>query len=125
MEEIVNSHKDLRVYQEAMFLVKDIYLISKFFPKEELYNLTSQMRRSAISIPSNIAEGSGRKGNAEFSRFLYIAMGSLSELETQLDISIMLNYAEENEQIKNTKNRIYFIKNMLSKLIKSINNHNI
>lgn len=114
----IHSHKDLKVYQEAMLLVKDIYIITKSFPKEEIYNLTSQMRRCAVSIPSNIAEGSGRKGNSELSRFLYISLGSLSELETQLDISIMLNYTEENQEIKN---RIYFIKNMISKLIKSIN----
>lgn len=114
----IHSHKDLKVYQEAMLLVKDIYIITKSFPKEEIYNLTSQMRRCAVSIPSNIAEGSGRKGNAELSRFLYISLGSLSELETQLDISIMLNYTEENQEIKN---RIYFIKSMISKLIKSIN----
>lgn len=114
----IHSHKDLKVYQEAMLLVKDIYIITKSFPKEEIYNLTSQMRRCAVSIPSNIAEGSGRKGNSELSRFLYISLGSLSELETQLDISIMLNYTEENQEIKN---RIYFIKSMISKLIKSIN----
>ena len=121
MSDKINSHKDLKVYQEALLLVKDIYCITSNFPKEELYGLTSQMKRCAISIPSNIAEGSGRKGNAELIRFLYISLGSLSELETQLDISIMLNFTKENKDIQN---RIYFIKNMLSKLIISVNNKN-
>lgn len=121
MSDKINSHKDLKVYQEALLLVKDIYCITSHFPKEELYGLTSQMKRCVISIPSNIAEGSGRKGNAELIRFLYISLGSLSELETQLDISIMLNFTKENKDIQN---RIYFIKNMLSKLIISVNNKN-
>ena len=121
MSDKINSHKDLKVYQEALLLVKDIYVITSNFPKEELYGLTSQMKRCVISIPSNIAEGSGRKGNAELIRFLYISLGSLSELETQLDISIMLNFTKENKDIQN---RIYFIKNMLSKLIISVNNKN-
>lgn len=121
MSDKINSHKDLKVYQEALLLVKDIYCITSHFPKEELYGLTSQMKRCVISIPSNIAEGSGRKGNAELIRFLYISLGSLSELETQLDISIMLNFTKENKDIQN---RIYFIKNMLSKLIISLNNKN-
>ena len=121
MSDKINSHKDLKVYQEALLLVKDIYCITSNFPKEELFGLTSQMKRCVISIPSNIAEGSGRKGNAELIRFLYISLGSLSELETQLDISIMLNFTKENKDIQN---RIYFIKNMLSKLIISVNNKN-
>lgn len=121
MSDKINSHKDLKVYQEALLLVKDIYCITSNFPKEELYGLTSQMKRCVISIPSNIAEGSGRKGNAELIRFLYISLGSLSELETQLDISIMLNFTKENKDIQN---RIYFIKNMLSKLIINLNNKN-
>jgi four helix bundle protein len=121
MSDKINSHKDLKVYQESLLLVKDIYVITSNFPKEELYGLTSQMKRCVISIPSNIAEGSGRKGNAELIRFLYISLGSLSELETQLDISIMLNFTKENKDIQN---RIYFIKNMLSKLIISLNNKN-
>lgn len=119
----INSHKDLKVYQESMpILVKEIYSLTSLFPKEELFGLTSQMRRCSVSIPSNIAEGSGRKSSAELSRFSYIAMGALSELETQIDIAIMLNYINDNQEIKN---RIYFIKNMLFKLIKSINNHKI
>ena len=121
MSDKINSHKDLKVYQEALLLVKDIYCITSHFPKEELYGLTSQMKRCVISIPSKIDEDSGRKGNAELIRFLYISLGSLSELETQLDISIMLNFTKENKDIQN---RIYFIKNMLSKLIISLNNKN-
>lgn len=113
MSDKINSHKDLKVYQEALLLVKDIYCITSHFPKEELYGLTSQMKRCVISIPSNIAEGSGRKGNAELIRFLYISLGSLSELETQLDISIMLNFTIENKDIQN---RIYFIKKCFQSL---------
>jgi four helix bundle protein len=115
----ISSHKELKVYQESLLLVKDIYSITSNFPKEELYGLTSQMKRCSISIPSNIAEGSGRKGEAELMRFLYISLGSLSELETQLDIAALLNFIPENKEIQN---RIYFIKNMLSKLISALSN---
>ena len=113
----MTSHKDLQVYQESLLLVKDVYSLVSFFPKDELFGLTSQMKRCAISIPSNIAEGAGRKGSAEFVRFLYISLGSLSELETQLDIAVMLNFCEKREDIIK---RIFYIKNMLSKLIISL-----
>ena len=113
----MTSHKDLQVYKESLLLVKDIYLLVALFPKDELFGLTSQMKRCAISIPSNIAEGAGRKGSAEFVRFLYISLGSLSELETQLDIAVMLNFCEKREDIIK---RIFYIKNMLSKLIISL-----
>ena len=75
-------HKKLEVWQEAMALVARIYSLTEGFPKSEVYGLSSQMRRSAISIPSNIAEGAARKSNAEFLQFLSIAQGSLSELDT-------------------------------------------
>ena len=113
----MTSHKDLQVYKESLLLVKDIYLLVALFPKDELFGLISQMKRSAISIPSNIAEGAGRKGGAEFTRFFYIFLGSLSELETQLDIAVMLNFCEKREDIIK---RIFYIKNMLSKLIISL-----
>ncbi|SFO02353.1 four helix bundle protein [Paenimyroides ummariense] len=113
----MDSHKDLKVWQESMDLVVDIYKITKQFPKEELYALTSQMKRSAVSIPSNISEGAGRKGKAEYCRFLYIALGSASELETQIEIAYRLNFVSD---IKDLDSKIRFIKNMLSKLIKSL-----
>jgi four helix bundle protein len=78
----IKSHKDLKVWQESMTLVTQIYKVSEDFPKHEIYGLSSQIRRAAVSIPSNIAEGAGRNGENEFTRFLYIALGSLSEVET-------------------------------------------
>ena len=100
-----------------MTLVTQIYKISEDFPKHEIYGLSSQIRRAAVSIPSNIAEGAGRKGENEFTRFLYIALGSLSEVETQLEISHRLGYIKDIEVINSS---IYFIRNMLANLIKSL-----
>ena len=108
----IKSHKELKVWQESMTLVEEIYSLTSFFPKNEQFGLINQMRRAVISIPSNIAEGSGRNGKAEFIRFLYISLGSLSELETQIEIAYRLKYVEENEVIIN---RVFFIKNMLSR----------
>ena len=79
---VIKSHKDLKVWQEAMNMVVIVYELSEKFPSKEVYGLTSQLRRASISIPSNIAEGAGRRGNKEFIRFLYIALGSLYEVET-------------------------------------------
>jgi len=115
--EKLTSHKDLKVWQEAMNLVVVIYKATEDFPKHEIYGLTSQIRRASISIPSNIAEGAGRRGNKEFIRFLYIALGSLSEVETQLEIAFRLNYLESIEDINKS---IYFIRKMLANLIKSL-----
>ena len=91
----MQTHKDLEVWRLGMDLVEEIYKMTKSFPKSELYGLTSQMRRAAVSIPSNIAERAARKGNAEFLQFLYIALGSISELETQVLISIRLKYLND------------------------------
>ncbi|WP_438874710.1 four helix bundle protein [Winogradskyella pelagia] len=115
----IKSHKDLKVWQESMDFVVKIYDITEHFPSKEAFGLTAQLRRASVSIPSNIAEGAGRKGAKEFSRFLFIALGSLSEVETQLEISQRLGYVAHLDDINNS---IYFIRNMLSKLIKSINN---
>lgn len=86
----IKSHKDLKVWQEFMDLVVKIYDITEQFPSNEAFGSTSQLRRASVSIPSNIAEGAGRKGGKEFSRFLFIALGSLSEVETQIEIAFRL-----------------------------------
>ena len=82
MTEKIKNFQDLRIWQIGIEVVKDIYVLTKKFPKEELYGLTSQMRRSAVSIPSNIAEGFRRYHNKEYKQFLYIVLGSCAELET-------------------------------------------
>ena len=82
----INSHKDLIVWQKGIELSRQIYLLTERFPKEEIYGITSQMRRAAVSIPSNIAEGRSRGTCKDFIQFLRIALGSISELETQIEI---------------------------------------
>ena len=93
----VKSYKDLIVWQKAMDMTELLYCIAKKLPKEETYALSDQMRRAAISIPSNIAEGFGRNSKKEYLQFLYIANGSICELETQLTLCVRINYLEENE----------------------------
>lgn len=88
----MKTHKDLDVWKRGISFVEQIYKTTKKFPKEEVYSLTSQLRRAAVSFPSNIAEGAARASTKEFIQFLYIALGSLSELETQLIISEKLGY---------------------------------
>ena len=90
-------YKQLKVWQKAMQLVMDVYDATSKFPKHELYGLISQMRRSVISIPSNIAEGHGRSSNRELVRFLDIAKGSVCELDTQIEIAKKLGYLSPNE----------------------------
>ncbi|MBQ4621607.1 MAG: four helix bundle protein [Bacteroidaceae bacterium] len=92
------SHKDLKVWQKGIDLVVLVYQITQSYPKEEIYALTNQMRRCASSIPANIAEGSGRRNVGELTHFLYIALGSASELETFLVISEKLGYLEEENK---------------------------
>ena len=91
------NHKELDVWKYSMDLVEMVYTISSKFPDEEKYGITSQMRRAAISIPSNIAEGAGRKGDKELVQFISIALGSLSELETQYLIAVRLKFVESEE----------------------------
>jgi len=93
------THKDLEIWKEGIKLVTKIYKLTKDFPDEELYGLTSQMRRAAVSYPSNISEGAARNSNNEYIRFLYISLGSLSELETQIIISEKLNYIPDKTTI--------------------------
>ena len=88
----IRTHKDLAVWQRAIELVVDVYQITKSFPKEEIYGLVSQMRRAAVSIPANIAEGAARQTKKEFYQFIHISIGSLSELETHFIIATRLSY---------------------------------
>jgi len=94
------SFKDLIVWQKSYELVLEIYKITGRFPKSEIYGLSQQMRRAAVSIPSNIAEGYGRKHKTEYNQFLSIAYGSLLELETQFLLAMDLNYISKNQTIE-------------------------
>jgi four helix bundle protein len=96
-----NSFQDLIVWQKSYNLVLEVYKITKAFPKEETYGLSQQMRKASVSIPSNIAEGYGRKHKAEYSQFLSIAYGSLLELQTQYLLALDLEYMSKNETIDN------------------------
>src|ERR1700720_2065961 len=88
----VQSYRELIVWRKSMALVKDVYLCTQDFPKSEIYGLTSQLRRAAVSVPSNIAEGYCRSGRREFAHALSISLGSLGELETQIVIAERLGY---------------------------------
>jgi four helix bundle protein len=93
----VKHYKDLLVWQKGMTLVKSIYALTAMFPREERYGLTSQLRRAAVSVPSNIAEGQARQSTKEFLQFISHAESSLAELETQLLLSVDLAFVQKNE----------------------------
>jgi four helix bundle protein len=87
-------HRKLDVWKKSMNFVKDAYVVNEEFPKSEIYGLISQMRRASVSIPSNLSEGVARKGSREFKQYLNIAQGSISELDTQIELALMLNYID-------------------------------
>ena len=91
------SYRDLEVWKLSVNFVKEIYQVTGKFPKSEIYGLTNQIRKAAVSIPSNIAEGQGRNSSKEFKQFLAMALGSLAELETQLIIATEINYLAEEQ----------------------------
>jgi four helix bundle protein len=115
----VRTHKDLEIWQRGIGLVEEIYKVTRSFPEEELYGLISQMRRAAVSYPSNIAEGAARSSKKEFIRFLYVSLGSLSEVETQLMIAENLSYLGPNgllEEVESLRRMtLSFIKYLKSK----------
>jgi four helix bundle protein len=121
----VRKHHELKAWQEAMELVKEIYRVTRDFPKEEIYGLVSQMRRAAVSIPSNISEGAARGGDREFIQFLIIARGSLSELETQFLISQDLGYTQDVSDIQERIDKIFsLIGGLLRSLRERVNTKN-
>lgn len=115
----ITNFKELRIWQKGIDLVEDIYTLTREFPHEEQYGLTSQMRRCAISIPSNIAEGFRRYHNKEYKQFLYIALGSAAELETQLIITRKLGYIS-NSSYEKTTNEIDHFSRMTNVLIQKL-----
>ena len=110
------NYTDLDVWKYSRELVKLVYLLTKSYPKEELYGLTNQIRRCVVSVPSNIAEGIGRQSNKETIHFLYIAKGSLQEVETQLYLSFDLEYISEKE-LKSILEKVISSKKLLNGFI--------
>mgnify|MGYP001552087308 FL=1 len=121
---MLKSYRELNVWKKAYNLCVKIYRITKVFPQEERYVLSSQMRKSALSIPSNIAEGYGRKTKADYVRILYIAYGSVCEIETQILLAGDLNYIQRDKR-DNLNQEISEIEIMLKALIRTLEKKHI
>ena len=115
----MKSHKDLNVWNMSLDLATQVYKITDIYPKSEMYGITSQMRRATISISSNIAEGYSRGSEKEIVHFLYISLGSASELDTQVILSKRLGFIDE-ETFKDLSNNITIVRKMLNSLIASV-----
>jgi len=118
-DKLLKNHKELKVWQKAYELCLKIYKLTEKFPKEERFGLVAQIRRSAVSIPSNIAEGYNRGHRLEYVQFLNIAYGSLNELDTQLLLSKDLSYAS-GEEVECILEDLYELERMLAALIRSL-----
>ncbi len=119
MAEKIRTYRDLDIWNAGIKLVKNIYELTETFPKHEIYGLVSQMRRAAVSIPSNIAEGFRRYHNKEYRQFLYISLGSCAELETQITIVKELNYIHKDKEIVLLESLDHICR-MISNLIKKL-----
>ena len=117
----VKTHKDLDIWKRGIIFVEHIYEATAKFPKEEIYCLTSQMRRAAVSYPSNIAEGAARFSKKEFIKFLYVSLGSISEMETQLIIAEKLGYLTANKLLE----EIEVLRRMTLNFIKYLKSKNV
>jgi len=115
----IKSHRDLIVWQKAMDLVESVYAATGSFPREEIYALTSQIRRAAVSIPANIAEGQGRRLTKEYLYFLANARGSLLELDTHLEIALRLQYLDKGSYL-DLKTKLDEVGRMLNGLMRSV-----
>ena len=120
MDEKIKSFKDLKIWQRGMEIVKDVYELTRQFPKEETYGLMSQMRRCAVLMPSNVAEGFKRYHNKEYKQFLYITLGSSAELETQLIISKNLSYIT-SVQLDPVIEKLDVLGRMITSLMRKLN----
>jgi len=115
----VKSYKDLLIWQKGIDLVIEVYKAVRSFPREELYALSDQIRRSSVSVPSNIAEGQARQHTTEFRQFLHVSLGSLAELDTQTIIANKLGYLSE-ETLLSISNGITELRKMISSLISKL-----
>ncbi len=114
------GYKDLTIWQKSIHFAVDVIKLTKSFPKDEIYGLTSQIRRAVVSIPSNIAEGNERNSKKEFNQFLHVALGSAAELSTQLSIAKELQYIEQST-FTEIESRLLEIQKMIHGLIKTVN----
>ena len=119
MIEKIRNFRDLDVWKKGIEIVKDVYKTTDSFPKQEFYGLVSQMQRCSVSIPSNIAEGFNRFHNKEYKQFLYIALGSCAELETQIEIAGELRYVDEQRKaylLEKLDHECRMLRNLIKKL---------
>lgn len=117
---MIKTFRDLKIWQQSMELVTEIYITTSSFPEEEKYGLTSQLRRSSVSIPSNISEGFGRNSQGDFKRFVNISMGSLFELQTQIEVARNLEFIS-NEIFESLYDHSREIERMMSSFIRTLN----
>ncbi len=111
------KHHDLVAWQVSVELVKSLYELTETFPAKETYGLTAQIRRAAVCVPSNIAEGAARTTKREFAHYLSIARGSLSEIDTQLTIAKKLGYVDNDDEVQQTLDRVF---GLIGGLLKSV-----
>ena len=119
MSEKIKNFRDLDVWKKGIEIVKDVYRTTDSFPKQEVYGLVSQMQRCSVSIPSNIAEGFNRFHNKEYKQFLYIALGSCAELETQIEIAMELKYIDRQKRdalLEKIDHESRMLRNLVKKL---------
>jgi len=119
MDKKIETYRDLNIWKAGIELVKDIYRLTEKFPKQEIYGIVSQMRRSAISILSNVAEGFKRYHNKEYRQFLYVTLGSCAELETQVTIAKELNYIQQDKKTMLLE-KLDHIGRMITNLLKKL-----
>jgi len=123
MVEKIRNFRDLDVWKKGIKIVREVYRITDTFPKQELYGLVSQMQRSSVSIPSNIAEGFNRLHNKEFKQFLYVALGSCAELETLVEVATELKYIDERKKsyiLENLDHESRMLSNLIKKVVEQI-----
>ena len=115
----IKTYKDLLIWQKSMALVSEVYKLTKSFPNEEMFGLSAQLRKASVSVPSNIAEGYGRNSTKDYVRFLHIAIGSLYEIQTQIEIAFELKYLP-SEDFTRLDKLMKEIERMISSLLRKL-----